>query len=121
MDELTAESIIALHTGIIERDGGDARLLSEAGLHQMVFQANLTDTVFRRAACVLYWLITYPVFREGNRQTALLATGIVLASEGYEADLESEDMVQLTKSIGSFTAGMDDIEDWLRTHARKRT
>ena len=120
MDELTAESIIALHTGIMERDGGDARLLSEAGLHQMVFQANLTDTVIRRAACVLHWLCTYPVFQKGNRRTALLATGIVLASGGYEVDLEGEDMVQLTEGIGAFTAGMDDVEDWLRTHARKR-
>ena len=67
MDELTVESIIALHTGIMDRDGGDARLLSEASLYQMVFQANLTDAVFRRAACVLYWLCSYPVFREGNR------------------------------------------------------
>jgi death-on-curing family protein len=120
MDELTAESIIALHTGIIERDGGDARLLSEASLHQMVFQANLMDTAFRRAACALYWLCSYPVFREGNRRTALLATGIVLASEGYEADLEGRDMIQLTEGIGSFAIGMDDVEDWLCTHSRRR-
>jgi len=120
MDELTAESLIALHRSIMDQDGGDARLLSEASLHQMVFQANLMDTAFRRAACVLYWLCSYPVFREGNLQTALLATGIVLASEGYETDFEGKAILQLTEGIGSFAIGMDDVEDWLRTHSRRR-
>ncbi len=120
MDELTADSIITLHTDIMDRDGGDARLLSEANLHQMVFRANMMDTAFRRTACVLYWLGTYPVFREGNRRTALRIAENILSSEGYDADFEGEGFPELMEGIGSFMVDMDDAEDWLRAHARER-
>jgi hypothetical protein len=34
MDELTVETIICIHRRIMEGCGGDARVLSEANLHQ---------------------------------------------------------------------------------------
>jgi len=83
MEDLTVELVMAVHTRIIERDGGDSRIISEANLHQMVFRANLIPECIPRAAFIFYSLCAYPAFREGNSGTALAVTELVLASGGY--------------------------------------
>ena len=120
MDDLTADSVMELHSGIMERDGGDTRLVSEAALHQMIFQANLADTPFSRAALVLYWLSSFQVFREGNCRSARAIAVKIFDSEGYDVELGGDGFPGLIRGIGTFTVDADGIEDWLRSHARKR-
>jgi len=69
MQDLTLETIIAIHDGILAKDGGDSRVLSEGNLLQLVFRANLTGDPLKRAALVFYSLCAFPVFRTGNRRS----------------------------------------------------
>jgi len=71
MVDLTVDEIIAIHSHLIAEKGGDSRVLSEAGLHQTVFQVNLPGDIFHKAAFVFFSFCAYPPFREGNVQTAL--------------------------------------------------
>ncbi|MDP2796760.1 MAG: hypothetical protein Q8N94_04525 [Methanoregula sp.] len=41
MDVLTVEQVIAFHKQVMKTDGGNDRLLSEANIHQMVFQSTV--------------------------------------------------------------------------------
>jgi prophage maintenance system killer protein len=119
MVDLTVEEIINLHSHVITEKGGDSRVLSEAGLHQTVFQVNLPGDVFHKAAFVLFSFCAYPPFREGNVQTALCIVRKIFLSEGYSVDLHNEDISDLVKGVESFSLEIEDLEDWLRTYARK--
>jgi prophage maintenance system killer protein len=119
MNDLTVEQIISVHKGIMEKDGGDTRMLSEAGLHQMVFLANLIDEVYHRASFALYTLCAYPAFREGNKRTALLTASHILGQEGYHLPPDDIRLAGLLRGIISFTVELEEIEQWLRKNVKK--
>jgi len=85
MEDLTPDAVISIHDSIIAREGGDGRILSEGNLHQLVFHANLEGDAFRRAAIAFCFLCAYPVFRAGNRRTAVRIAETVLAGAGVPA------------------------------------
>jgi prophage maintenance system killer protein len=119
MDELTVEQILTLHTRIMAGEGGDARLLSEPNLHQLVFRANLVPDVFRRAAIVLFSLCAYPAFRDGNKRTAHALAGHILAQEQYLLAPDDTRVAGLLAGVASYTVEPEDIELWLRTNIKK--
>jgi prophage maintenance system killer protein len=121
MKDLVVDQIIAVHASVIARDGGDNRLLSEGNLHQLVFRANLISDTIPRAAFVLYSLVAYPAFREGNKRAAQELTIRILAEDGYTMDSADETQIcRLGEGILAFTTELQDIEDWLKSHTRKR-
>jgi prophage maintenance system killer protein len=119
MDKLTADDVIAIHSRILAQDGGDTRMLSEAGLHQMVFHVNLSPDVFHQAAFVLFSFCAYPPFREGNMETAICIIKNILNTEGYRIELEKTVLSGLVKGIDSFSLEIEDLEDWIQRHAQK--
>jgi prophage maintenance system killer protein len=121
MQNLMVEQIITLHKAIIQTDGGDNRLLSEASLHQVVFRANLIHDVIPRAAFVFYSLVAYPAFREGNRRLAREMATNILGSGGYCISPADETKLdQLEEGILSFTSELQESEAWFTSHARKQ-
>jgi len=120
MDDLTVEHVIAFHDKVMRTDGGDARLLSEAGLHQMVFSVNRIDDVHSRAALAFFTLIAYPAFRDGNSRTAQLVADWILADNGYTPEYRDDEMTGLVQGIADFTIEVVDIKEWLRSHYKKK-
>jgi prophage maintenance system killer protein len=121
MQYLTLETILEIHDGIMARDGGDSRVLSEGNLHQIVFRANLLEETHKRAATVLYSLCAYPAFREGNRRTALCLAEMILASDGGQVDIPCETFRDLVKGIDEFAVEIEDVEQFLALHPGKKT
>ncbi|NMB78886.1 MAG: hypothetical protein GYA23_07295 [Methanomicrobiales archaeon] len=120
MQDLSVDRIIALHDTIIRRDGGDRRVLTEANLHQVVFQANLFSEVIPRAAFCFYALIAYPAFRQGNCRTAKALAEDVLSDNGYSFDSTgSEALTSLARGILDFSVEPEEIEAWMAAHAEK--
>jgi len=119
MQDITLETIYALHDRIMAECGGDGRVLSEANLHQLVFRANLTHDVHERAALVFYSLCAFPAFRGGNRRTARRLAETILASGGHRVDLSCEELGGLVQGIDAFAVETDDVEQFLRVHSRK--
>jgi death-on-curing family protein len=120
MGNLTLEQVIACHKMVINTDGGDDRLLSEANLHQMVFLANRIDDGYRRAALVFFSLIAYPAFCQGNSHTAQLVAEMILNHNGYTLGNDTIEMTGLVQGIALFTVEQGDVEEWLRSHALKQ-
>jgi len=121
MQDLTLESILEIHDGIMAKEGGDSRVLSEGNLHEIVFRANILEETYKRAASVLYSLCAYPAFRKGNRRTALRLAETILASNGCRADIPCEAFRALVKGIDEFTAEIEDVEQFLALHSGKKT
>jgi prophage maintenance system killer protein len=116
---LTVEGIIAVHAGVIaESDGADARILSEANLHQLVFCANTMTDVYSRAAYVFFSLCAYPPFREGNEQTARRVTEHLLRKSGVHVALDERWIAPLVAGIAAITVEPEDIERVIREHAQ---
>jgi prophage maintenance system killer protein len=120
MDDLTPEQVNAFHEQVIKANGGDGRLLSEASLHQMVFSANRIDDVHKRAALAFFILVAYPAFREGNNHTAQRVADMILNDNGYTLDEGEYEMAYLVQGVALFTVEQADIEEWLRSHYKKR-
>ncbi len=118
MEDLTVERLEKIHTGLMEAEGGDCRVLSEANLHQIVFRANLITECLPRAAFVFYALCAYPAFCEGNTRIALLVTEQVLASGGYRVTGETAGIMALGQGILEFTTEPEAIEEWLLKHTK---
>jgi prophage maintenance system killer protein len=117
MENLTIEQGMAIHAGI--GAASDTRLVSEAGLHQMVFQANLLTDPFRRAAFVIFSLVAYPVFREENKQTAFAVADLVLAAKGYRLTAELVRIQAIIDGIETYSMEPEDIEEWISRNVRK--
>ena len=119
MADLTVEDIIVIHSRIIAETGGDARILSEAGLHQLVFHVNLSVDIFHKAAFVLFSFSAYPPFREGNLQTARCLIDKILTAEEYRIDVGEMELADLVTGVESFSLEIEDLEDWMHRHAQK--
>lgn len=120
MDDVTVETVEAIHAMTMEDGKGDCRILSEANLLQLVFQANLIPGCVPRAAFVFYSLSAYPVFREGNERTAHELTLQILSEGGYGIDPAGQmQLGQLSRDITSFTTDIPAIGAWFAEHARK--
>jgi prophage maintenance system killer protein len=119
MEELTVESIIAIHNQIAAEKRGDCRILSEANLHQLVFRANLMPEIVPRAAFVFYALCAYPAFREGNEGTAHAVSELVLASGEYRIRGQNARLSDLAKGIAAFTTEPEDVEQWFFNNVQK--
>ena len=117
MHDLTVEQVLAIHAGIMARDGGDARVLSEGNLHQMVFQANLLPEPVVRAATAMYFLCAYPAFRDGNKRTAHAVAGMILEEEGLTLPADDPGGITLMQGVMDFTVEAEDIEQYIRTVA----
>lgn len=120
MQELDVPGILALHEGIIAREGGDGRVLSEANIHQLVFHANLETETLRRAALAFYILAAYPAFRQANESTACALAEKILRNGGYTLDPAGrEALAGLAAGITAFEVGHEDIVTWFTSHAAK--
>jgi prophage maintenance system killer protein len=118
MTPLTVDLIVKIHAGIIAQDGGDARILSEATLHQMVFLANSIPEVYRRAAFALYSLCAYPPFRDGNERTAQSVALLVLGQENLHIAPGDDCITPLITGIAAYSVEPEEIEQVLRAHAQ---
>jgi prophage maintenance system killer protein len=119
MADLTVDDIIIIHSRLIAGKGGDARVLSEAGLHQLVFHVNLSADIFHKAAFVLFSFSAYPPFREGNVQTACCLIDKILAAEEYRIDVGEMELADLVTGVESFSLEIEDLEEWMHRHAQK--
>jgi prophage maintenance system killer protein len=119
MDNLTTDDLIAIHSRLIAERGGDGRILSEAGLHQLVFHINLSADIFHKAAFVLFSFSAYPLFREGNHQTARCLIDKILATEEYRIECGETELAGLVTGVESFSLEIEDLEDWMHRHAQK--
>lgn len=117
MQDVSLELIVNLHRNILEDTQADLRIISEGNLHQLVFQANLTDDPFSRAALAFWSLCAYPAFREGNRRTAHRLAEEILDSAGCRVDLPCPDVQALVQGIDAFTVEPEDVERAFRSSA----
>lgn len=77
--------------------------------------------LFIKAAAMLYSIITFHPFVDGNKRTAFETTKMFLRLNGYELLTSAEDGVEFTRAIADMKiTDIDEITKWLQTHSKRK-
>ena len=122
---LSAEQVLFIHHRLITETGGmdgilDINLLiSATGRPQATFDGNdLYADIFDKATALMDSLVRNHAFVDGNKRTAITATGLFLRLNGHALDVSNTEMVQFTLSCAQSQKTIEDITAWLKQHSK---
>ena len=122
---LSAEQVLFIHHRLIAETGGangllDINLLiSAVGRSQATFDSNdLYPDVFSKAAALMDSLVRNHAFIDGNKRTAITATGLFLRINDYELDVSSAEMIRFTLSCAQSQETIADCADWFIQYSK---
>ncbi len=121
---LTLEQIIVIHYEIIIQFGGSDGIrdlaLLESALYrpQSTFQGNdLYPTLFDKAAALIHSIILNHPFIDGNKRTGMLSGLQFLEENNIQANIDNEELVNVTLKIESKQFKIQDIATWLEKNS----
>lgn len=119
IEYLTPEQVLFLHSRVIAETGGPqgildlGMLLSALGRPQASFgDQDLYPDLLTKAAALFDSLVRNHPFVDGNKRTAIAATGIFLRVNGYQLTVENSEMVRFTLACAQTQLTMDEIVEW---------
>lgn len=118
---LTVIDVVAIHALQIKKFGGAQGLRDPGQLEAALFrpQSGYYDDVISEAAALWESLSQNHPFVDGNKRTAMTATFVFLALNGYNVsvgDLTAKAYIQERYNTGTFT--YDNVEAWLRVNVK---
>ncbi len=75
--------------------------------------------IFAKASAYLEAIVTYHVFADGNKRTAIAATHYFLRDNGYKLMVSTEAAHRLVMSVALNKKTIEEIATWLKKHSRK--
>ena len=125
MEYLTLNEVLLLHARLIQRTGGirgvrDLGLIESAlARPQATFEgSDLYPDLWSKASALMHSLAQNHPFVDGNKRTALTATGIFLELSGYRLTASNDEAAAFTLGIAAGKGDVKEIAAWLRTHYR---
>ena len=124
MKYLTAEQVLFIHARLIEETGGEHDLLdlgllqSAVGRPQATFDGqDLYPDLFSKAAAMLESLIGNHAFLDGNKRTAITATGLFLRINGYRMIASNQELEEFTLQCAQGLVSLKLMALWLDTQS----
>jgi len=125
VEYLTLEEVLLLHARLIQRTGGsggvrDLGLLDSAlARPQATFGGkDLYPGLWHKAAALMHSLIKNHPFIDGNKRTALTATGLFLELNGYTLAATNEEALDFTRRAAVGEIDVEFMAAWLENHTR---
>ena len=125
MEYLTLNEVLLLHARLIQLTGGgrgvrDVGLLDSAlARPQATFGgADLYPDLWTKEAALAHSLVQNHPFIDGNKRTALAATGIFLGLNGYRLTASNDEALDFTRQVTTGRLGLEDMATWLRKHSQ---
>jgi death-on-curing protein len=126
VEYLTLAEVLLLHAWLIERTGGSAGVrdvgLLESALArpQSTFgQDDLYPDLWSKAAALMHSLVRNHPFVDGNKRTALAATGIFLELNGYALTVSNEAVLEFTRQVVVGRIALPEMAAWLEAHSQR--
>lgn len=123
---LSAETILVLHSEIIDATGGshgvrDVSLLAAiANKPKATFGGNdLYPDVFIKASVYLESIVNYHVFIDGNKRTGITACSRFLYQNGYDLKATNKDVEKFVLSVAAEKIDIQTIVAWLKKNTKK--
>lgn len=124
---LSLEQVIRIHRNMIRNFGGiegvrDSKLLESAVMspRQTFGGVDLYPTVIEKAAILAFGIISNHPFLDGNKRTGQHVMEVFLAFNGFLLESNVDEDERLILDIASGRIDKYAVENWLRSHARKR-
>ncbi len=125
MNYLTAEQVLFLHARLIEETGGSHGireinlLLSAIGRPQASFDANdLYPGAYMKAAALMDSLIRNHPFLDGNKRTAIAATGLFLLRNGIRLMASNDALEKFTLEVAHTTKQIEELAVWFQHNSQ---
>ncbi len=124
---LDVDAVVAIHDRALTDFGGGSPGILEignieasvgrmsAGVAEKEFFPGLLD----KAAALLESLVRNHGFVDGNKRTAVLATGALLELNGYHLSYGPEEVVEFALGVANREMELAEIVAWLRGHSRR--
>ncbi|MDA8099825.1 MAG: type II toxin-antitoxin system death-on-curing family toxin [Nitrospiraceae bacterium] len=123
MRYLSAEQVLFIHARVVAETGGahgvrDVGLLQSAVARpQATFGGEeLYQDFFSKAAALMESLARNHPFLDGNKRTAIAATGIFLGLNGLRFAASQKELVQFTLAVAVGKTSNEDAASWLKRH-----
>lgn len=123
---LSGETILVLHSEIIDATGGshgvrDVGLLAAiVDKPKATFGGNdLYPDVFTKVAVYLESIVNYHVFVDGNKRTGITACARFLYQNGYNLTATNKEMEIFVLSVATGNKEISSIVVWLKKHTTK--
>lgn len=118
---LTAEQILFIHSRLIDETGGSHgvrdvnMLLSALSRPQATYDdIDVYADLFSKGAALFDSLIRNHPFLDGNKRTAIVATGLFLKLNGYLLIVDNDEMVRFTIACAQSQLSFEQIVEWVR-------
>lgn len=125
MEYLTVAEVLLLHARLIQRTGGssgvrDMGLLESALARPRVTfdQQALYPDLWTTAAALMHSLIGNHPFVDGNKRTALTATGLFLELNDHRLSAINEEVLDFTRRVTTGSIQMNEIARWLEENSQ---
>ena len=122
---LSVEQVLAIHKRAIAEFGGDAGIRDHGLLQSAVTMpaAQVAGRFLHRdlaamAAAYLFHLARNHPFVDGNKRTALIATGVFLKINGAKLRAANTALLELTERVAEGSISKRDAKAFLRKHLR---
>src|SRR5215469_14137880 len=126
MKYLTVKDVLLLHQMQIDEFGGshglrDLGLLESAVMRpHVIFDGNdFYETVYDKAAALVYSLLMNHQFVDGNKRTAMFSVMTFLELNGYLFNAKQKEVVEYALYIENSHPEIEEISIWLENHSKK--
>ena len=118
---LSTAEVVEINAEMVRKFGGTHAIRDNALLESAIArpQSGYYEDIFEQAAALFESLSQNHPFVDGNKRTAITATGVFLLLNGYKLlfnDLEAYDW--LIDLYETHRVSKTNIEPWLRAHAK---
>jgi len=128
VEYLTVNEVLLLHARLIQRTGG-SRGVRDVGLLESALArprstfdgVDLHPDLWTKAASLMHSLALNHSFVDGNKRTAVTATGIFVELNGFKLTASNDRVLDFTRQVTAGGMELDEIATWLRTHSSMST
>ena len=124
MNYLTAEQVLFIHARLIAETGGEHGVLDLGLLQSAVARPpatfdrqDLYTDLFSKVAALLESLIGNHAFVDGNKRTAITATGLFLRINGYHLIADNQQLEAFTLGCAQHLVSLVEMGLWLHDHS----
>lgn len=111
---------LRLYRAVLRESGGEFGFVSEGTMRYIIDAlTHMEVNAFAKAAFAVHEIATKHPLANGNKRLALAMGDIVLRSEGYMLNWKLDETVTLMLQVARGNVSQRDVEEWLRTRAKR--
>ncbi len=118
VNHLMTEEIIAIHDDIIKTTGGHSGIISYGNVDFVSSQMKIPKTIERKAAVLLFGILTSHPFVDGNKRTAFRAMETFLNANGKKFVAGEEVIWIKLHNISEGKMSMNENLKWIKNNMR---